>query len=138
MCIDCHRRRARTFAVQLLQAIGICEIDERAHQGYAVDNELCRVVSACQQSKGCITILVSMTLHIDSTQAHVSTATTTPAQTSPWYQLPAHALSTWTCEPASHCVQMKVVPDALPSRDLAGWPTSPHTRLHSALKLLLA
>jgi hypothetical protein len=124
--------------VQLLQAIGIFEIDERGHASYDVDNEMCRIMSATSYSKDCTTTLVSMTLHIDSTQAHESTATTTPAQPTLRYKLPASALSTWTCEPASDCVQIKVVPDAHPSQDLVGWPTSPRDRLHSAMELLLA
>lgn len=48
------------LAVQLSQSIGIFEIDERGHTGYAAENELCRVLSALDLAPGSITTLVSI------------------------------------------------------------------------------
>ena len=46
--------------MQLLQRIGIFEIDERGHPGYDVGNELCRSMSALDQLPDSITVLVSI------------------------------------------------------------------------------
>jgi hypothetical protein len=103
------------LAVQLLQSIGIIEIDERGHPGYAEENELCRTMSALDLAPGTITTLVS--IRLDSTGAHVSMGYNNSSTNQPVVQtncqhalLIAHAPSTSPCscpgEDGARCQQV--------------------------------